>query len=95
MSAPILQCPDCGGHPMAGHPAGLLELSHTITCNLLVAEDATRNADWERGSWAFSRPATATELQLIGALGLLPPTSGQIDVTHLTNAVRRRSWTPA
>lgn len=95
MTTPTIQCPQCAGWPIAGHPAGYLECHHAADCGLLVAEDATRNADFERGQGAFTRPATATELALMEAFGLRGPVGRQIDVAYLTNSVRRRTWTAA
>ncbi len=80
---------------MLGHPAGVLAWQHRATCGLLVHEDATANADFDRldARGRFVRDATETERELLAASGYvwtIEPLATL--VSDITPAVRVRVW---
>lgn len=96
-------CPECAGDYLPDHPAGRLMWVHTPACPLRAAEDATQAADHTRLSTraTLTRPATPTEIVLLGVRGLLDPTTGETTdssdeiITHLsrvTASIVQRSW---
>ena len=89
------QCPECAGLQMAGHPGGLLMVQHRNDCTMRSAEDARQVADYERWQLRrhrFTRPATATERELLYAFGFELPDQLTTTVRHITPGVRQRSW---
>lgn len=83
---------------MADHPAGELVFRHRIGCAILALEDSRMVADLERaGLIRFSRPATATERELLVLAGYVVPDDDPdapllTHVTYRTAAVRNRTW---
>lgn len=93
----IPTCPECSGPQLVDHPGGWLEFQHGAGCPVRDREDATRAADFERRDpWftgvRFQRPATATERQLLGALGYQVPAGLTTVVEYLSATVRCRRW---
>lgn len=60
MTAPaVVNCPECSGQQMPGHPAGALMFRHIDPCSIRDAEDATQAADAERAllaAWPIPVP---------------------------------------
>ena len=96
-------CPSCEAPAVLDHPAGLVH-SHTATCDLGAAEDATRTADFSRLMHTdygmpldvLTRAATDAERALLFAAGAAVPSSLTTTVRRHTSgaAVISRSWPP-
>ncbi len=84
-----------------GDPRGALAFREPLPEPLQVAEDSTAAADHDRVhalGVRFQRPATATEIELLTALGFRdgrgnpPGPSTMTSVRWLSHGVRRREW---
>jgi hypothetical protein len=94
-------CPSCDASNVEDHPAGILGgWSHSPTCAIGNAEDATRAADYSRlfdvdcglPLDSLTRVTTTAEAQLLTALGYVPTL--MTVVTRVTDggAVIRRDF---
>lgn len=94
MTSPIPVCPACSGPLMVGHPEGMVFDHDPDGCTLRPFEDGTRANDFTRAEYyRFGRPATPTEMMLLGALGF-EATPGEVTVTvdFPAAVIRRRTF---
>ena len=83
-----------------GDPRGPLVFAAPLPTEIQDLEDSTQSADFDR-AWTlgrrFTRPATATERDLLAALGWTdaqgnPPGPSTMTHVYVTGGVRTRSW---
>ena len=83
-----------------GDPRGVLTFVRPIPEPWQTLEDSTQAADFDR-SWSlgrrFHRPATATEVELLTALGYVdgrgdPPGPSTMTAVYVTGGIRTRTW---
>lgn len=100
------QCPQCAGPNLGpAHPAGILSIRHTLTCNIGQAEDTTAAADKERthllGRPRFTRRTTPAERVLLTAAGYQPDEGSPwadespgtlVEVRWATPGIRHRAF---
>lgn len=85
------QCPECGGEWLRN----FVFRHNPRECSLRAADDATQMADHERlfADAEITRPATATELQLVAvfALDLAALETGTTKVSRITYGVHTKT----
>lgn len=83
-----------------GDPRGPLTFTRPLPEPWQTLEDSTQAADFDR-SWSlgrrFHRPSTATEIELLTALGYVDdrgdaPGPSTMTAVYVTGGIRTRSW---